>query len=754
MTAISVPAMAPYGMPNRYAIWITASSVEYNLSNKMIKFRILKKKNSIWTGTFTFRGLTQTEKDNIVKIGNTFKFFSNNTIIYKGTFENLQYESSSETEAFSKGAVATILTNRVTARVQYDSTANTTIFTNFLSGTGVTAGTNESLGNLTARAEFTPIWNAIVNLAEQTDFDLWESWGSHPYNSLLLNQAFNMGSQTSVKTFTRIGAGANLIEIKNKPDRINQVNHIKILGYGDGINQIKSENYHATTVRSALNGEINSTTTTVVLDDTTGLSASDKIKVGEEVMTITNVNIDGVTLTVTRGATDEDSTATTAYTHSDNVAVYKYYDDGNAEYLTPASGNTEANSSIADYGLKQMVLQRREIIDQNTLDLLTQRIITRFKDPVDRITIKPANPKDVLDTVSLGDFVTINDTLSGLAGNYEVVSMDISFDQSGETLNLDITNSDIDVFQQVAMIKDKIEKEASYMQGSTNIYAISNSENCDTSKYLDLKFYLPSEVIQINSIKLNFKIKNYRAYTSTSSDEAAHTHSLTGVTSGSNASGSKHWSSGTNVSGGANPDYITLGIPTVSSGTWNRTQFLGTYWNKDVGNQTVTLKFYEDSNELFSDGSQVIGANNFRTITYNETVTNYGDGSIGKFEVGGTDGAASGDYLTFTIIAWDSHTHSFTGETTAAGTSHTHPMTYAIDESAAGSDGTIDLYVGADGGESLVAAGLTDKTNYDITSQVQAVGAGNWVNIQFRPNKKMRVEANAYVQIFIESKVV
>ncbi|KKL04337.1 hypothetical protein LCGC14_2617090, partial [marine sediment metagenome] len=34
---------------------------------------------------------------------------------------------------------------------------------------------------------------------------------------------------------------------------------------------------------------------------------------------------------------------------------------------------------------------------------------------------------------------------------------------------------------------------------------------------------------------------------------------------------------------------------------------------------------------------------------------------------------------------------------------------------------------------------------------VKAVGPGNWINILFEANKRMRIEANAYVQIFIES---
>jgi hypothetical protein len=45
----------------------------------------------------------------------------------------------------------------------------------------------------------------------------------------------------------------------------------------------------------------------------------------------------------------------------------------------------------------------------------------------------------------------------------------------------------------------------------------------------------------------------------------------------------------------------------------------------------------------------------------------------------------------------------------------------------------------------------TDQTEIDLTTEVLAIGAGKWVDIQFRPNKNMRIESNAYVQIFINS---
>jgi hypothetical protein len=85
---------------------------------------------------------------------------------------------------------------------------------------------------------------------------------------------------------------------------------------------------------------------------------------------------------------------------------------------------------------------------------------------------------------------------------------------------------------------------------------------------------------------------------------------------------------------------------------------------------------------------------------------------------------------------------------------HTHSstLTYAISEETLTSP-SVDIYVGEDEGSmSLVGTYTTDQTEIDLTDVVKTVGAGKWIDVQFRPNKNMRIEADTIVQIFIESK--
>ena len=68
------------------------------------------------------------------------------------------------------------------------------------------------------------------------------------------------------------------------------------------------------------------------------------------------------------------------------------------------------------------------------------------------------------------------------------------------------------------------------------------------------------------------------------------------------------------------------------------------------------------------------------------------------------------------------------------------------------SNPSVDLYTGEDGGAmTLKDTYVTEQTEIDLTTEVATVGAGKWINVQFRPNKRMRIEANAHVKLFISS---
>jgi hypothetical protein len=82
---------------------------------------------------------------------------------------------------------------------------------------------------------------------------------------------------------------------------------------------------------------------------------------------------------------------------------------------------------------------------------------------------------------------------------------------------------------------------------------------------------------------------------------------------------------------------------------------------------------------------------------------------------------------------------------------HKHGVDFGIyEETLTGA--SVEIAAGEDGGTMTgTLTYTTDQTEVDYTTNVQNVGAGKWYDIRFTPNKNMRIEVNAYLQIFIKS---
>jgi hypothetical protein len=75
---------------------------------------------------------------------------------------------------------------------------------------------------------------------------------------------------------------------------------------------------------------------------------------------------------------------------------------------------------------------------------------------------------------------------------------------------------------------------------------------------------------------------------------------------------------------------------------------------------------------------------------------------------------------------------------------------YSIPYRIYGTGNLVNVSVGSEGSETLVGVYREDQTNIDVTNYIG--NAGNWYNIQFSPHNLMRIDANAYVKVFIQSK--
>lgn len=668
----------PYGKPKEWSIWITGEDGNERNYSRRTFFKLTKKINNLWFTTITMLGI---KKSDNIKEENVIKIFSENKIIFKGIIKNIDYANSYTTNLTCYG-MASVLKKYETDNT-YSNTATQTIYTALVdtatSGDEypITMSSDDgTYANVTVTFDDENNLKGLNDLTESIDYEWYEDYGNYPYDSQNIHIVNSMGRTASQYSFTKNNSYFN----KRKQNTDDQCNYCIVLGYGDGVNQLKSECYHATDNRTTLASALTAAeTSTITVTDGTDLPSSGNVWVGCEKITYTGKTGNNLT-TLTRGVAYLGNVQTTSnltdgngYAHEKGVAVF------DAQYTT---SSPESGSSIHTYKLKKHTYTDPSIVDQNALDRIANKIIDNNKDPIETVYINSYRPHTILNSVGLGDNITITDAQLDLSSaSRRVVGMVCGFgSENGNYIQLQCSNQVPNFIERLTDTEDETKKANKFMQGATNIYAISSYENADNSTNLDMRFYLPADVIAVSSVKLQAKIKDYRAYSATSAggSEAAKTSSA----------GSSHTHTITMTAAGTH----SHGIGTLDLD-----------WSDYVGTTTA---------------------------------------------VGSTSTDGSHEHQAETSAGGEAtHTHTVNLST------HTHAMSYGIDETAGGSDGTVDIWIGEDGSESSYDTGLSGTISEDITDEIKDLvdGTGKWINIQFRPSKKMRIEANCYIKLFVKS---
>lgn len=328
--------------------------------------------------------------------------------------------------------------------------------------------------------------------------------------------------------------------------------------------------------------------------------------------------------------------------------------------------------------------------------------------PPERILFYPHDAVWALRNINVGDQITITDSDAGLSGSYRVFGRTITFEEGQYAVEYEVSNGAASILKDLEEDTDKGITLSKYMQGATNVFEMASYENCDASNPLNLRFRIPDDIVALNKALLSYKILNYRAYEtgvasgggSTSGSGAAHSHSLSIGSSGSHAH---------------------------STPNHDHTLF---YYEADGGIVGVARKYWAT----------------FETVSARIELETLAGEDIKTYVAGGgsTSGTAAHTHTGIATNTESTHTHTTPN--------HVHTMNYAIDTSQGGADATVDIAIGPDSAESVYKVGQTALTDEDISAQIKAIGAGQWANIKFTPNKACRIEANAYIKCFIQSK--
>lgn len=203
------------------------------------------------------------------------------------------------------------------------------------------------------------------------------------------------------------------------------------------------------------------------------------------------------------------------------------YGDG----INQLSSHTTSVTSISTYGTVDRTFVDKTILNQATLDAWRNDIVEDYSAPIVRISLKVYDVH--FDTeIHCGDTITINDTATGLSSTYSVVGIVRTYsDEIGEELIYECSNVRVSFESELADVQREARAPAVYAQGSTVTDNLSEKENLDDSVDLDMKFYLPADIIRINKALLSFNIESFRAYTDeaqSAPDAGSHQHTIPG----------------------------------------------------------------------------------------------------------------------------------------------------------------------------------------------------------------------------------
>ena len=673
----------------------------------------------------------------LIKEGNLVYILYGTSLVLKGEIRNVDKDESNDTYTIDGNGMEIKLHDQgVRGRTQWDDTAADDIIKSLISGV-MAEGTIEAALEVGFRAEEDSILKSVMSLARDIGWD-WYVDQDETYDTDRLNFVAHMGSTAVTESFS---ATTDALDISRKKDVDSVYNVVRVFGYGDGLNQIMSESFAATSNRATLSAEISATVHSLTVnEDISGFPASGDLRCGREWIKYAYKNNGTKTFSgLTRGRIpgtnppSDNPYYIDAYAHKKGAEVIdlQYSDNG-----FPTKATAESGSSINIYGLKENTYPDQSIVHQSTVDLLAQRLVSKYETPIARaefIAMKETLTADIGDLVRVGfiDMLYPSADLYPSAGlypghmsaTYRLIAYE--FDNVEYTMRLTLGNAADDFLRDISELQKNLDIASVYGLGNTIPIYIQSYENCDPAHPLHLRFFLPPELKAINHVYLNFRIQQYRAYTKMTPAGGGHTTPAGG-------GHTSEASSESTTDAQQDSNYVYGKIMTSYEGV-DLVEFEHTHYLDEVPGTTTSP----------GGGAKLAG----RWIAL--ALSSYENFSI-KAHYHGMQHTHFCPNHTHTV---SNHTHTISNHTHTV-SDHTHDMSYGIYE-ASESSPSITVKVGEDGGSLTEISGspfTSDQMKVDITDLVRGVGTDKWIDIEFTPNQIRRMETNLYGQGFIESK--
>ena len=464
------------------------------------------------------------------------------------------------------------------------------------------------------------------------------------------------------------------------------------------------------------------------------------------------------------------------------------------------------------WGVKSSVYADTRIEDAATLKARGVALLNRLKNPYISYTASAVDLTRLTgqewDKHMPGKLVRVLDGEHGIDFDARIVSIAKS-DVRGRPGEIDITiaNAPRDAADSINTLADRMGISELYSQGATNLYSQQYADNADAQHPAKMRVYVPSGCVRINQMLLSWQMEAFRAY-----ETGAAAGGATATTTSSGGASTQTSSSGggserTSNSGGA-------ATVTTEQTSFNSTGYAGvplTQVGRDPMQFTGSPLNSSGTAQMTSTGSA--GGHSHNVLSHNHsfsdsyslswghrhTVSQTGldNGTTGGVDdyaaktitIGGmtgsatsTTGSAAGhthgmnhkhDFIHVHNVSFlvtippikvdipahshvfetSSHTHSVsipahTHDLTLA--DHTHEMVYGIYEGDTASSVTLRVDGSVVPVSELVASEM-DIVAYLDKDDDGKITRGTWHEIEIIPNGLTRIEANLFVQAFVQS---
>jgi phage minor structural protein len=392
----------------------------------------------------------------------------------------------------------------------------------------------------------------------------------------------------------------------------------------------------------------------------------------------------------------------------------------------------EDSASIAKYGVRADIFIDKSIEDANTLLSTVKAALNESKDPKITYRVNAADltsiSEDDVDRLKEGRMVRVTDPDFGTFT--APIVADSKADVTGQPygIALEIANKVEELFGgQIELMKRQRINDV-YAQGALSIDSHGFSDNADATHPAVIRFFLPNDLVNVNTLDLTFETAKFRAYS-----KATITTSTTTKT--------------TSSGGGSTVTSSSGGGTTVTSSSGGGT----TVTSSSGGGTTATSSNFIEAHLMSGVPENSVGTTNYGNHLHEVVVPGH-DHTVTI--ANHSHSVTIGSHSHSVSIAEHSHNVSVPSHSHSVDIpGHGHDLDYGVYEHE-----TLPTSVTVKVDGTAISGTALNRKSVDIIPYLAKDANGKvkrneWHTVEITPNNLARINANVISRIFIQSRL-